>query len=74
MTTNVTPVPPSCPTCGKQMKLTGYNPTCEGVVYNYVCRSDGDRLSWQPRPEKTGRHPQTAQIAQLITELRHPTQ
>ena len=72
MTTNVTPL--YCPTCAKEMKLTGYNPTCEGVVYYFVCADDGDRLSWQPRPKKAGRHAQSAQIAELIRELGHPAQ
>ena len=38
-----------CPTCGKEMSLTGVTPTSESVVYDYLCSNDGDRLSWQPR-------------------------
>jgi hypothetical protein len=45
---NVIPISPACPTCGKKMMLIGYNPTCKGVVYEYLCSNDGDRLSWQP--------------------------
>jgi hypothetical protein len=46
---NVMPVSPRCPTCGTIMSLTGYSPTCESAIYDYLCRSDGDRLSWRPR-------------------------
>ncbi len=44
---NVTPI--SCPTCGKEMRLTGHAPTCESVIYDFLCTDDGDRLSWRPR-------------------------
>ena len=44
----VPPIPPTCPTCGKEMTLSGVVPTCEGAVYEYLCSNDGDRLSWRP--------------------------
>ena len=46
---NVIPISPPCPTCGKEMKLVGYAPACESVIYDFLCRDDGDRLSWRPR-------------------------
>ena len=46
---NVTPIFPHCPTCGKEMRLTGHAPTCESVIYDFLCTDDGDRLSWRPR-------------------------
>jgi hypothetical protein len=45
---NVTPISPACPTCGNKMGLTGLTPTCKGVIYEYLCSNDGDRLSWEP--------------------------
>jgi len=44
----VPPISPICPTCGKEMKLTGINPSCVGVTYDYQCSNDGDHLSWRP--------------------------
>ena len=46
---SVAPISPRCPTCGMIMELTGYSPTCESTIYDYLCRGDGDRLSWRPR-------------------------
>jgi hypothetical protein len=46
---NVTPISPPCPTCGKEMRLTGHAPTCESVIYDFLCSDDGDRLSWHHR-------------------------
>ncbi len=46
---SVTLIAPNCPTCGEIMSLTGYSPTCESVIYDYQCKSDGDRISWRPR-------------------------
>ena len=46
------PIPPSCPTCGKKMRLTGVTPTCQGTVYDYLCSEDGDCLSWRPHHSK----------------------
>jgi hypothetical protein len=40
-------VSPLCPTCGKKMEQTSATPTCDGVIYGFLCSSDGDRLSWQ---------------------------
>lgn len=48
-TENVTPISLSCPTCGKEMKLTGHAPTCESMIYDFLCSDDGDRLSWLHR-------------------------
>ena len=42
------PISPTCPTCGKEMRLTGVNPSCDGTTYDYRCSNDGDRLSWRP--------------------------
>lgn len=39
--------PPPCPTCGKQMNPTGHSPACESVTYDFLCRDDGDRISWR---------------------------
>jgi hypothetical protein len=44
----VTPIPPPCPTCGKEMKLTGIVPSSKATTYEYLCESEGDRLTWQP--------------------------
>jgi hypothetical protein len=46
---NVPPISLPCPTCAKTMRLTSVAPTCESVVYGYVCSDDGDRLSWRHR-------------------------
>jgi hypothetical protein len=46
---NVPIISLNCPTCGEIMSLTGYSPTCQSVIYDYLCRGDGDRLSWRPR-------------------------
>ena len=43
------PIPPYCPTCGKQMKLTGHSATCHSLIYDFSCSDDGDRLSWHRR-------------------------
>ena len=53
---NVTPIFPPCPTCGKEMKLTGHAPTCESVIYDFLCTDDGDRLSWRPRRVAANSH------------------
>lgn len=39
---------PPCPTCGKKMRQISANPNSEGVNYDFLCSTDGDRLSWQP--------------------------
>ena len=44
----VPPIPPHCPTCGKEMKLLGDVPNTEGTIYEYLCENDEDRLTWQP--------------------------
>ena len=46
---NVIPISLSCPSCGKEMRLTGHAPTCESVIYDFLCTDDGDRLSWRQR-------------------------
>ena len=45
---NIAPLSSPCPTCGKEMTLTGITPTSESVIYEYLCSNDGDRLSWRP--------------------------
>jgi hypothetical protein len=45
----VPPILPRCPTCNKEMVFTSVTPTCQSVIYGYVCRNDGDRLSWECR-------------------------
>lgn len=47
------PISPTCPRCGKEMRLTGVVPTCEDTTYEYVCSNDGDRLSWRPHHLKS---------------------
>ena len=44
---------PPCPTCGKKMGQISATPNSEGVMYDFLCSTDGDRLSWQPgHPDK----------------------
>jgi hypothetical protein len=50
---NVAPLSPPCPTCGKEMRPTAHAPTCAGVIYDFLCSDDGDRLSWQPRHDSS---------------------
>jgi hypothetical protein len=51
----VPPVFPSCPTCNKEMSFISVSPTCQTVIYGYLCRNDGDRLSWESRqPDHRG--------------------
>lgn len=45
---------PLCPTCSKEMRLTGITPTCESSIYEHMCSGDGDRLSWRPRNHHAG--------------------
>jgi hypothetical protein len=45
----VPPIPPPCPTCGKEMKLLHVVPNTEGTIDEYLCEGEGDRLTWQPR-------------------------
>jgi hypothetical protein len=53
---NVAPLSPPCPTCGKEMRLTGHAPTCDGVIYEFLCGDDGDLLSWRPRRVAANSH------------------
>jgi hypothetical protein len=46
-------ISPICPTCGKEMRLTGINPACDGTSYDYECSNDGDRISWRPHHLKS---------------------
>jgi hypothetical protein len=46
---------PPCPSCNKEMRLTGVTPTSESPIYEFMCSDDGDRLSWQPH-EKADRY------------------
>lgn len=51
----VPPIFPRCPTCHKKMVFISVTPTYQSVIYGYMCRNDGDRLSWerrQPHQEK----------------------
>jgi hypothetical protein len=37
------------------MVFISVTPTCQSVIYGYVCRNDGDRLSWESRqPDDRG--------------------
>jgi hypothetical protein len=45
----VPPIFPPCPTCNTKMAFISVTPTCQSVIYGYVCRNDGDRLSWECR-------------------------
>jgi hypothetical protein len=40
---------PLCPRCNKEMTFVSVSPTCQSVIYDYVCRNDGDRFSWECR-------------------------
>ena len=53
---NVTPISPPCPTCGKEMRLTGHTPTCQSVIYDFSCSEDGDRVSWHRRHVAANSH------------------
>jgi hypothetical protein len=44
---SVPPIFPRCPTCHKKMVFISVTPTCESIIYGYICRNDGDRLSWE---------------------------
>jgi hypothetical protein len=46
---SIPPIPPRCPTCNKTMVFVSVTPTCQSVIYGYVCRNDGDRLNWERR-------------------------
>jgi hypothetical protein len=41
---SVPPIFPRCPTCHKKMVFISVTPTCESIIYGYICRNDGDRL------------------------------
>jgi hypothetical protein len=61
-TEKFTPICPTCPTCGKEMRLIGHSPACESVTYDFLCSTDGDRLSWR-RPRLMAAMPGPAEIA-----------
>jgi hypothetical protein len=61
---SVPPIPPRCPTCNKTMVFVSVTPTCQSVIYGYVCRNDGDRVSWESR--------QSHQQDVVRSELRQP--
>jgi hypothetical protein len=45
-------IPPSfppCPTCKKETRFISISPTCQSVIYEYMCSGDGDRLIWETR-------------------------
>ena len=64
---NIAPLSPPCPTCGKEMRLMGHSPTCEGVIYEFWCSDDGDRLSWRTRcaAANSRQNPLTASASSL---------
>ena len=43
----VPPIFPRCPTCSQKMVFISVTPTCHSVIYGYMCRNDGDRVSWE---------------------------
>lgn len=43
----VTPIFPRCLTCDQKMVFISVTPTCKSTIYGYICRNDGDRLSWE---------------------------
>jgi hypothetical protein len=45
----VPPIRPACPNCGKEMRPVGHTPTCDSVIYDFLCSDDGNRLSWWRR-------------------------
>ena len=45
---SVPPIIPRCPTCNEKMVFVSVSPTCQSVIYGYICRNDGDRLSGNP--------------------------
>jgi hypothetical protein len=55
----VPPFFPLCPTCNQKMAFIALSPTCQSVIYEYLCRNDGDRLSWNAM---NGRPPTEAVI------------
>jgi hypothetical protein len=61
----VPPVFPSCPTCNKKMVFISVTPTCQSVIYGYVCRNDGDRLSWESRQPDDRGDPAAPPVPQL---------
>jgi hypothetical protein len=46
---SVPPISTRCPTCNKKMVFISVTPTCQSMIYKYMCRNDGDRLSWECR-------------------------
>ena len=44
---SVPPIFPNCPRCDEKMVFLSVSPTCQSVVYGFMCRNDGDRLSWE---------------------------
>ena len=39
----------ACPTCASTMSVTSITPTCNGVIYGFLCSNDGDHISWRRR-------------------------
>jgi hypothetical protein len=61
---SVPPIFPRCPTCNKKMVFMAVTPTNQSMIYGYMCRNDGDRLSWECR--------QSHQQKVVRSELRQP--
>lgn len=40
---------PRCPTCDTAMEFVAITPTCQSVIYEYICPNEGDRLNWECR-------------------------
>ena len=48
---------PRCPTCDAPMEFVSFTPTCQSVIYGYICVNDGDRLNWECRRQDATRTP-----------------
>jgi hypothetical protein len=68
---NVPSISPQCPTCGKEMTLTGVTPTCESVIYEYLCSNDGDHVSWRRPHHAKKRATQDGEIVSAAVMLHH---
>ena len=64
-------VGPSCPSCGKEMRQTGYTPTSQSVSYDFICSEDGDCVSWHRRnmnPSPTRQSPAYADFRTFLQD------
>jgi hypothetical protein len=39
------------------MEFVSFTPTCQSVIYGYICVNDGDRLNWECRRQEATRNP-----------------